>query len=572
MAKSGTYLGIVFMERENNFYDDAETLPAHTQLPQFLPRRIWPSSDPRGSSATNFHPLIKTNIDWGNRDAKARVVAKFNEIYPLLAPMAPFQNHRKYDGVDWYVHAASMHVLLRDVFRDSKCVNDLEMMALLRTISYGMYSSMTFLKPWTLVGSSQNRRTRNHTTFQEVEIQELGMMMQDGHFQHPDMSREHYTSRMANRRWIVVPIKHGSEEQWGMTIFDRRYGQLYIFDCQEKKDRPKRIEGCLHLWIRFLNWVDMPWSFQYFAPGVTVQTKPEDSGLICAMWVMLNLRNQVGKVINPDTNTDVRKKNYIIHTARSDVKIQPSSLHLHDWVPDGCFDARRGMDAVKSIIRAMICNELGLLNNIHFKREFGPYNARLSPRMLVLEAAKYMEPNEFPFHKFWTAHGGPHFVMAETASIRPWVPGAERAHHPPPDNAEQTFPIAGNASLLTTRPVAINLGWPEGNAYTSDRPLLRYANNIRLNIKKIKHEDKKDTTRTRHVFLKMMNQMAEVSAQNIETDVDLILRGPTVVTQQNNVRVLRFDLDAHVKDDPVVTTQLTFPIDDIEMLDAPAIQ
>ncbi|PHH89300.1 hypothetical protein CDD83_6312 [Cordyceps sp. RAO-2017] len=262
-------LGFVTLRGRGSFTGATEATLDHGQLPQFLPRMRWPDG-PLALDLERHTSALGTDIDWTDTAQVAGLRGRVTAVYSRLPPMAPFAGG-SYDDAPWLVHVAYLHDILHRSLPERRPLSKLEMYTMLRTVSYGMFDSMTWLYPWHVAGG-----------LAEEWRDEFNMPMRAGDFrddQVPNLDQGFYQRRVYGRRWIVAPVRLG-RAQWNMTVFDRCLGHLYVFDCGDGAGRGGRVEACVHLWVRFWNWLHLPWDFQYFVPPVSEQTAAEDSGII----------------------------------------------------------------------------------------------------------------------------------------------------------------------------------------------------------------------------------------------------------------------------------------------------
>lgn len=460
-------LGFVILGGRGFLTGIHETTFDHGQLPQFLPRTQWPDDHVAKSLGQHTAPL-GTDIDWTARSEVEGLRGRVTALYSTLVPMPSFASGH-YDETPWLAHVAFMHDILHRSISNQLPLSKLEMFALLRTVSYGMFKSMAWLYPWHMPGPCGDGKLA------EEWRDEFGMHIKVGEFQEPGSDEQYYQRRMYGRRWVVVPVLCG-EEQWIMTIFDRCQGHLYIFDCGDGPSRSERIEACVHLWARFWNWLHLPWDFQYFVPGVTKQTNARDSGLISIVWLMSVLHDQVGETMSADDAT-AQRADVVMGDANLGVEMEPGDLCLGDWLPDGCKLAYGGLMAVRRIVMAMISNELGLMRHEVLTKVFRNSNGRLpavvpSALTLLRNTATQLAAHDSTLatELFWTAQGGPQFALAQQTVAGPYQHDAPRRHRP--HTQQRRFRVETNPAALSRRP-AQAVRWPAGVPFTAEDPVKR---------------------------------------------------------------------------------------------------
>ena len=316
MKSSRGILGYVVLGNIGTFKDHEEQLEDHGQLPQFLPRMSWPREE---DAKSNEKSSGRMDLSCSSR----------YRPYRTLKPMPPFEGNLEYDTCPWSSHLAVVHEIFhRGLYRVSGIETE-EMLALLRIASYGMYNSMTFFDPWVIkaVDPSETGFREHIGTDSDMWHRTYEMLRRFSKFGTDMHDITNCQEKIRARRWVVVPILYGTS-QWCMTIFDRSQGQLYIFDCGKEQARDERIRACNVLWYRFLTTFRLiARTFSYFVPPVSEQPSDKDSGLLCIIWLMNTLRDQVGPVMTSE-DAGVETQNYIIRDAHSVPILLKSSLHL----------------------------------------------------------------------------------------------------------------------------------------------------------------------------------------------------------------------------------------------------
>ncbi|KHN94772.1 uncharacterized protein MAM_07368 [Metarhizium album ARSEF 1941] len=428
-----------------NFVLPNEEVQDHEQQPQFLPRLHWPAQpDAIGSQAG---PALGLDIDWLDAEAVGRLEEETTRTYPRLMPMPPFGTaDGRYDGCRWSTHLAVAHNLFHKKLRKGKAVNAVEMAVLVRIVTYGLFHSTTFFAPFIVDGATVRSHLDPNKIGGRWELQWPIIMSRrsgdlDGGANFGLEDRDWSRRRIWTRRWVVVPVRHGAR-QWGMTVFDRHKGHLYIFDCGDEASKGQRVKAAVRVWLALLRNLGQPYSFLYFVPRVTRQSDEADSGLLCVVWLMEALRNQVGR---PMTSRDdgVVKVNLVTAgtspprgsstTGRGHNYI--SSLRLRDWVPRGCHAPRSRLMAVRRIIGVMVANELGLREHESLTKRYrdrrrqggGAHHAAL---WLLKEAARELVNGggAMPKGAFFTGQGGPQFALPMCHAVLPYDAEAPRRH------------------------------------------------------------------------------------------------------------------------------------------------
>ncbi|KAG8426330.1 hypothetical protein J3459_008244 [Metarhizium acridum] len=437
---------------EGSFVLPDENVQDHEQQPQFMPRTYWPSEyDAKKSQA---RPALNLNIDWLNPAAVDVLYNSVEETYPRLDPMPPYKDG-VYDGCQWSAHLAVAHNFFHGTLQNGNHVNSVEMTALIRIITYGMFDSTTFFAPF-LVDATGNILESRLNPNEFGKPRELRRHIQTGkppkdsfNQQDMDWSRR----RLRTRRWVVVPVLHDSR-QWGMAIFDRQEGQLYIFDCGDDESRLQRFKSAIRVWVLLLDILGQRHSFQYFMPRVTRLPCEADSGLLCVAWLMEALRNQVGRLMTSGDDkaimTEILDGNLSLcrQPGARDGDHYTSSLHLRDWVPrvpegKGIFTPKAQLMAVRRIIRVMVANELGLRNHPsvqqrYYNKEGRRGDERLpSAFRLLKEAARDVlnTGDTVERERYFTGQGGLQFALPTGRPVLPCDAEEPRRHKLPGTNA-----------------------------------------------------------------------------------------------------------------------------------------
>ncbi|PFH62136.1 hypothetical protein XA68_14975 [Ophiocordyceps unilateralis] len=540
--------GHVVLRGTGTFTGPAEATTDHGQLPQFLPRTQWPD-DALAEVLGKRSASLGSAIDFQDAAQVGDLVDRARPIYSQLVPMPPYQNiaYELHDNVPWLAHAAILHDLLYRTMASRKPLSKDEMFALLRVVSYGMFQSMAWLYPWHIDVDSTGRPAHEWR-------EEFNMRMRTGNFRLPSMDHEFHTRRLFGRRWVVAPIRCG-EVQWNMTIFDRCRRILYIFDCGEAATRPERVEACVHLWVRFWNWLQLPYDFQYLVPAVTGHPGAKDSGLIAVAWLMSALRNQVGDVMTVVDDNNPIRVDIVFTSGEADAELDGGSLHLRDWLPDGCRAPSGGLLAVRRIVKVMICNELGLAYNKVLTKKFRNHRGRLpqvlpSALMLLRHTAKKMGQRDGLLRprRFWTAQGGPQFALAQRMVAGDYDEHAPRRHKQQP--LEEGYRVETREAALTRRDRQI-IHWPAGVPYTAEFPLHRPAHGVELETAGLQAREDLDDRETRHFEVTLSNRAAATGFRRMPAMQRVVLSNMSARIDGRGDRMLKLTLGVHFTDQPV---------------------
>lgn len=513
---------------DGGFHPSYEPINDHIQLPQFLPRRKWPSeyAATQLQSARIAAPV--NGMDAAASERLHRELCDRSEgVYRNLEPMPPFDNNnRAYFGTPWHIHLATVHTLFHRTLKSSQ--NGLsvpEMGSLLRIISYGMHNSMTFFEPYQVRGVPVNcpPRTRPNT-FEEQWNDRFDMPTKLGRFSDGRDIRgtEQCKVKLWTRRYVVVPVLYGTTSQWGMTIFDRSAGHLYIFDCGDGDFKGERVKSCVHFWMEFWNALGMANTFHYFVQDVTQQPDVKDSGYLSVMWLMNTLRNQVGHVMSTQDEGVDRND---VDVCEPDIRMPfQSGLHLRDWVPDGCGTLRAAIMGVRRIMRVMLCNELGLKTHQVMRKQYvnaagaeNPYPSAWS--ILSLLTQEIAQNNGWlRSSKFWTGLGGPQFALPMRTAVKPYDRHQPRRIRPELD--EEAHYVEVNEQNLANRGFD-SPSWPQGMIYTSDNPITRPLPMVQLRAVALTAQPHRPFTSSRSFKLDLVNMLARQGYEDVGHQLEI---------------------------------------------------
>ncbi|KAG6038344.1 hypothetical protein E4U41_004293 [Claviceps citrina] len=551
---------------DGGFHPPYESLNDHIQLPQFLPRTKWPSDRDAtelqsARISTPLHHADAATSDRLHRELCDRTIG----VYRHLEPMPPFDNKdRVYFETPWHVHLATVHNLFHRTFKSPPTFGLAvpEMGSLLRIVSYGMCNSMTFFQPYHVRGLPVNcpPRTRPNT-FEETWNETFDMPTKLGRFSDGREIRgtEYCKVQLWTRRYIVVPILYGTTNQWGMTVFDRSAGQLYIFDCGEADFRDERVKACLHFWIEFWNALGMANTFYYFVQDTTQQPNVGDSGFLCVIWLINTLRNQVGHVMSTQEEGVLRND---LDVCEPDIKMSfQSSLYLRDWVPDGCGTPRAAIMAVRRIMRIMLCNELGLKNHeVMTKQYVNPANASdpypSAWEILSVLTQEIVHNNGWlRSSRFWTAHGGPQFALPMRTGITLYDRHRPRRIRPELDEEDHLVEVKGQ-NLSTRRFDSPN--WPQGIIYTPTNPITRPLPMVQLRATRLTTQSDGASPSFR---LDLANTLARQGYEDLHDSIDISLHPRRAVSPQGTVDgALHYTMSVRVGEDEPVCARFVLPI------------
>lgn len=378
--------GGVLARRPGKFYGDGEVFNPETgKLPTFLPRTEWPADSsegidqrPDGLYMNQDWSLDDGNVTDDQRSARALVARGYPQLQPMppyTAAISPHSGLPTYNGSIWPDHVGILHGLLTHTLEEQTGVWNEEIAELMTCVSYGMDDSVTFLKPWVF------RIPEDADLDDYVWLSQLGMPMprSKDHCDLPPADRAAYQqtmrTRMLGRRWVVVlvsqrGVRSRREGHTMATIFDRKKGQLYIFDSVDV-GRERRVAACVYLWTQFWDRLDMAFDFQYFVPPVSIQPYNWECGLLSVHFILKTLRcRENDPVIEAwDSNVDIGDYNLFGRCLAELSPLEDPSLELSDWLPTGFIVPQAGLNEIVRLFRVMICNELGLKEHEDFNWE-----------------------------------------------------------------------------------------------------------------------------------------------------------------------------------------------------------
>lgn len=465
-----SWTGLVILPAaRDSFRSGNETIARLEQPPQFFPRLQWPTPA-IGHANLPTYPLDLLD---GNAAQIAQLHQQVVARYGHLRPMLPFEANveQTYRGWDWRSHAAVLHEMLRGFGggrgRDKpKPLTRKEVMALETICSYGLYDKVAFLDPWELAEQPPppapvpqqappppqpartlpGRRARNatpaapaapapalpatripwtvwnHSPAFDEELIEGSYSRAN----HPAERNAMYRA-IEGRRFVVAPVVHGPI--WSMSIFDRVNAELYIFDCFSI-NRESRVQGIVHLWMKYWNWLGICQAFQYFVPKTHRVAEFADTGYKSILWLFQNIRNQVGEQIlvghvEGEPRIPRRDVRMVIKTPRP--PIQDSSMYIHDALPTGMNSAVSIWPVAKRMLTVLLCNELGLANHREISSR-GRRAGEMMPMVLIQALAGSINTQtRIPRDDYFRYSGGPQFVAHKGARFEPYDVNQPRA-------------------------------------------------------------------------------------------------------------------------------------------------
>lgn len=569
---AATIVGNVVLHGDRNFRGPGEILQDHGQLPFFLPRVDWPDPPHHGIYLSD---ALKDDYDWkfaqGQRDAER----DYEAVFPNLTPMKPFktvtagqQLRAQYKGRSWVSHVVALYQILRKhlganghaaaQFPGKEPLHWQGMSALCRIASYGMSDSMSIVGLFGLP-SSKN--------LSEAVDPAIGIPLTSSYPLDAFLAPDRHRNAFMGHCWLVAPVYYWAEKTWGMTIFDRQGGQLYILDCQGEDYASQRVKGCVDLWIRFLNHVGFPNDFQYVAK-VSKANAGIRTGPACVYWLMRMLRDQVGPKIEP-THPDVTRQDYLLGRVPQRPGPPASfSLLLPDWTPPHT-TSRTAPRQVTLIICAVICNELGIGQDTVFR--YGdlrlPSGRLVVPAKYMQEITSHANPTsgniDVPSADFWTGQGGPQFFVSRQNNLMDIEPyngkGPPRRNYR--NSSQQTFEIVNNAQELQHR-TKQTVVWRTDTAFDSENTFDKVSNGVVLQPSGLVPLNDKDTATTRNISLSLEDMTR--AQRHVLNDLSIFLNNLTFSVQTNNGPVLQFDLEVNGgPDTQSYSTLITFPLPDV---------
>ncbi|KAG5935766.1 hypothetical protein E4U53_000360 [Claviceps sorghi] len=554
---------------DGGFHPPYEPLNDHIQLPQFLPRTKWPSEYTATvlQSARIVTPIHDVDVATSER-LRQELYDGVEGTYRHLEPMPPFDNNdRVYFDMPWHVHLATVHNLFHRTIKSSSRsgLTACEMSALLRIVSYGMFNSMAFFEPYHVRGLPVDAPPRTRpNTFEETWNERFDMPTKLGRFSNGREIRgtEDCKVKLWTRRYVVVPVMYGTAaSQWGMTVFDRSEGHLYIFDCGEAEFKDERVKSCVHFWIEFWNALGMANTFYYFVQDTTQQPHVGESGYLSVIWLMDTLRNQVGHVMSTQDEGVCRTD---VDVCEPDIRMPfQSSLYLRDWVPDGCGTARAAIMGVRRIIRVMLCNELGLKNHPVMTKQYVNTADASEPfpsawTILSLLTREIVHNNGWlRSSRFWTARGGPQFALPMRTGIKPYDRHQPRRIRPALDEEDHLVEV--KEQNLSSRGWDAP-SWPEGIIYTPTNPITRPLPRVQLRATGLTTTQSDGASSS--FRLDLVNTLARQGYEDLEDSVDISLDPSCGVTHQgpDNEGSLHYTLSVRVGEDAPVCAHFALSV------------
>lgn len=559
------------------------------QLPQFHPRTQWPHPPnliQAGYDNVHINGALR-HIDWDEddelNDLHDLMHAHHADLLQVIYQMPPFQPNNFNAGVapqyqvhDWWEHVAVCQRLVR--FRISSnppWIEKREMMAFLTIISYGMDHDTAFFRPMHVDMITQDGVEQPAETHKP----EFKMLMKSNHALRDEDDVDFIGRAMYGRRWLVAPILYG-ESLWGMTVFDRLAGQLFVFDCGARyqrdhitelyvETRQNRIKAVVHLWVQFWNFMHMPFTFQYFAPGVTQEQSVGRSGLLSVMWAMHNLRNKVGKYMDPEDDDFLRRD---INISQPDLTtvLERSSLPLHDWIPDGCTTEKSGWLATKHTLKVMMLNELGLPQD-DITKALRPAGRLSAHAEMQLHIRDIHLNQEMPQNAFWCGQGGWQIAYPNNVGFIPYDANAERFHY---DDGRPHVHIENRPRNMVFRPRA-NHVWHRSVQFTENHPLPQWmprpALGINPDVHKIRRRREEDQDNAKHFHLYMLNLFAAPHRQEIDKPLKIFLHDAQQHRDNRGHRLLQFRLTCSFGGAAWVTRTVEFSLNQLPFIPGGAV-
>ena len=387
--------GRVFMSGFSyTFYAEGEESPEPRQQPQIYPRTHWPEKP-------GARPCIRP-FPTGYEDDVAYYDAIVSEYPPdVLSPMPAYKSDSKesdpeYRTSKWPEHISVLYELLHETIPAKEWMDSLQIAELLSIISYGMNDYMAWLPySFTIYGQATEDRP---IAFPIIYHSGLRAAVSDGEIQ-PQYS-EHWTAaelkrHIQGRRFIVVPV-NDHDSHWLMSIFDREFGQLYVFDAVAHH-RLERVQATAQIWARFWYYLDMPWHFTYYAAETTRQTGDYECGYLAIQWVVNMLRTDMGETMVREDESiethDIWLGAYrtLDSHLKDEYPVDDTSIRVCDWVPSGRPTPETAVENVVDLLKLMVVNELGLWDNDHVNGE-SP-RSRALHQLLLEDAPNWKWPS-----------------------------------------------------------------------------------------------------------------------------------------------------------------------------------
>lgn len=544
-----------YTSRSRVFLDrgEAQVLNRETQLPQFHPRTYWPVQAERRTTEDAYNNValnaLLADMDWNNQARLSALRGSMQQHHSVhtfrqLVRMNPFRQTGSYHGRAWWLHVAVCQKILKgDMLGNA--LTEMEMTTFMEIMSYGMDKSLIVLDPWRV----NMEKVQNSLVPEQEHDAAFDKEMAQGDLNLGNRSCNDIGRQLHRRRWIVAPIFY-PPEFWAMTIFDRRTGQLYIFDSGRTTRRHERIVAATNLWVKFWNFMHKPFSFQYFVPQVTPGPNVKVSGLLAVIWAMANLRNRVGEYMRVDdehkrvddkaTRVSGRVPRHInVSELDTQFSLSSSSLPLHDWVPEGCRSAASGLEAARRILRCVLLNEMGLM--IEDLVQVLPLPGFVTSRSLLQPLIEGLTThyNQMRQRRKWTGLGGAQLVICAQNPLLEYDENAERFF-------KRWYNQHDDFVTLIDRPEQIvftphhDVQWGKVVQFNPpDSPLVRL---MPPRVTKLRRRRAADTRNSRHFSARLLNRCLPSHGSNLHAPLRLDIRNIRYHQHANHERTARCEL------------------------------
>lgn len=168
---------------------------------------------------------------------------------------------------------------------------------------------------------------------------------------------ERFSSRAFGKRFIATFFNFDNQH-WVAAIFDQAEAHLYVYDTY-RRNRKARVKACGLAWRAFALNIGLPCAFRVFSPPLPEQPGNWECGYLGLINIHQALRALVGKAYKGEQAPRVHWLEADDRPARSTIVSNPPLLLIPDWT-FGAEDTGEGWRRANTILRAIMCNELGL--------------------------------------------------------------------------------------------------------------------------------------------------------------------------------------------------------------------
>lgn len=167
---------------------------------------------------------------------------------------------------------------------------------------------------------------------------------------------ERFSSQAFGKRFIATfNIRN---QHWVATIFDQVKAHLYIYDTISR-GRRARAKACGLAWRAFALNLNLPCGFRVFCPPLPPQPGEWECGYLGLVNIHQSIRALMGKKYQGTDGFPVSWLEADGRAAKGVIACGAPMLLIPDWT-FGAVDEREGWCRANTILRAIMCNELGI--------------------------------------------------------------------------------------------------------------------------------------------------------------------------------------------------------------------